>query len=253
MSPIDPTLDSTRATPVYKHPWVVSLCICSVLIGAWIHLCLHPRTESYFSFPFSFKAEYSKTEPSTTYETLQLQLNPTRVGSASSSRIEAGSTKIPLLQHRANATSGRLALLFFGRVGNSLTSAGRAKSDLAAPKAAWESIQQHVIAPNLLEGVATDVFIHCWDGAFEAELNKMYQPTGMEYQPPRSFHSHPWIDKHMSMFKVQHEKRHALAYAAVLLIRPDTYFRRGFLVSSAPLRRGVVITGTQLEPLRPME
>lgn len=50
------------------------------------------------------------------------------------------------------------------------------------------------------QGVATDVFIHCWDGAFEAELNKMYQPTGMEYQPPRSFHSHPWIDKHMSMF-----------------------------------------------------
>lgn len=134
---------------IVLHAYVARLSICERWIC--VRRCLHPRTESYFSFPFSFKAEYSKTEPSTTYETLQLQLNPTRVGSASSSRIEAGSTKIPLLQHRANATSGRLALLFFGRVGNSFTSAGRARSDLAAPKAAWESIQQHVIAPNLLE------------------------------------------------------------------------------------------------------
>ncbi|KAK3235605.1 hypothetical protein CYMTET_54195 [Cymbomonas tetramitiformis] len=158
--------------------------------------------------------------------------------------------------------SSRLALLFFGKVGNMVNTAGRAASDLHAPRVSWESIQRHIIQPNLeREQMCTDVFVHTWDTHFKHKLEQLYRPALSEYSSEQGFHKDPWINKHIMMFtsirrvvrlKIKYEQQRKRIFTHALLLRFDTWFRRDWLLSTAPLSAGTVITGTHVAELAPV-
>ncbi len=136
----------------------------------------------------------------------------------------------------------KIAICFFGKVGNIKTKSGLGKSDMDVLLKSFEHYDRHILNKNNI-----DVFIHCWDIELKERILKLYKPKSFIIEKQRFFNI-PWYvlgnhkrkQNHYSRWYSQkisndlrssYEKENNFKYDFVMSTRFDIAFEKDLIFS----------------------